>query len=407
MRRPGATARGVIVTAGGRNIVRVEDFHVEGGELVAVIGPSGTGKTTFLRALSRIRRRGIRVSGSITVEGSVSIIPQEPWYGVSSPYVATELSFSGLRIEELTSLLRELELEGKEFKATTSLSAGEAMRLAIASAMASGSEVLLVDEFSSYLDSESRDASIELLRREADSGRAVVVVDHSPWIVDYADRVYVSIGSTIREYSAKDVMEAYRDVYKLLEELAPPKPLDDIVLEARDLKYRYPDSQEILKGVDVELAKGSIAVVRGRSGSGKSTLLKVLAGVYKPSGGKLSCMCKRLLVPENPLFFLSEPTVAEELGGDKALASMVGLEKAFSNPIGVISSGERRRLALASAFKRGGEVILVDEPTVGLDPWSAAKILRLLVELALSGVGIVVASHSEVLARIANRVIEM
>jgi energy-coupling factor transport system ATP-binding protein len=86
---------------------------------------------------------------------------------------------------------------------------------------------------------------------------------------------------------------------------------------------------------------------------------------------------------------------------------MVGLEGRFDTPILRLSSGERRRLALASAYMRSPSLLLVDEPTVGLDPWNAARILELLVELASKGAGVVVATHSPGVGGIASKVVEV
>ena len=116
-------------------------------------------------------------------------------------------------------------------------------------------------------------------------------------------------------------------------------------------------------------------------------------------------------MPENPLLYLTEPTVGEELGGAAWLAERLGLDP--SKPIGVLSSGERRRLAIGSAYlhsalEGGGEALLfLDEPTVGLDPWSAEKVLSILGELAGKGAGIVVASHAPEIGLAATKTLEV
>jgi len=148
-------------------------------------------------------------------------------------------------------------------------------------------------------------------------------------------------------------------------------------------------------------------VIRGASGRGKTTLLKVLAGIYRASRGFVKARAKPQLVPENPLLYISSPTPREELGGDEGLARVAGLANRLDTPIAFLSGGERRRLAIASAYRRSPELLLLDEPSVGLDPWSALSVAKLVSHLARSGSAVVIATHDPYLRFLGTRVVEL
>ena len=418
------SARGLRVSGlrvyglGGRPILRGVDLSVAPGELVLVAGPSGAGKTTLLRAAAGLAGLlGLRVEGSVRVDGvpvgraepgAVAYVPQEPWAPLLTPYVATELGFLGLGEE----VARELGLERRLAAATALLSAGEAQRLAVAAAAASGARVLLVDEVTAYLDRWARLASARLLRRLADEGRAVVVVDHDLELWrGLADRVAYLEGGRVVVYGSVEDVPLYA-ARRLAEEKADEvrerveAAEGEACIEARGLAYSYPGGAAAVEGLNLEAACPGLTVLRGPSGSGKTTVLKLLAGLLRPRRGRVVRRCRPLYVPENPLLYLSAPTVREELGGDAALARLFGLEGLLDAPITVLSAGERRRLALASASRRPG-CVLVDEPTVGLDYISAVAVLEGLARAVERGSGLVVATHSEIVARAAPSVVEV
>ncbi len=394
------------------------------GEVLLVAGRSGSGKTTLLRTIAGIAGEllGLRVEGFVRVCGEkplkpenvakhVFYVPQEPWFSISCPYPVYELlSYTSRTLEEVSKALRELGVEHKLWDSSTNLSAGEAQRVALAEAMLSEKKLVLVDEVTSYLDPESRRKAINAVRKLAEQGTAVIVVDHdvARWRGIASRVLYLENG---RAKLFDDPLET--PIYAELEKLKRSRiELDTAsgarVLEARSLWYRYPDGEDfVLKGIDLEVRQGEILWIRGASGCGKSTLLKILAGILAPSRGWVERPRATQLVPENPLLYLSAPTPREELGDRVDLARSLGLEECLDTPILMLSSGERRRLAIASAYMREPRLLLIDEPTIGLDPWNARRVLELLAELARRGSGIAVASHGEELSVVATSILEV
>lgn len=173
----------------------------------------------------------------------------------------------------------------------------------------------------------------------------------------------------------------------------------------------------VLCGVDLELARGAVLGLVGPNGSGKTTLLRILAGVDRPSAGLLSVLGgspeeRRVRprigwLPEDSPFppELSARATLELLGSlsglgrrearrrGEALLGRVGLAEHARRPLGRYSRGMRRRFGLAQAWLADPELILLDEPTAGLDAAGFGVLEDLLGEAARAGTSVVLSSH--------------
>jgi ATPase components of various ABC-type transport systems, contain duplicated ATPase len=419
------------VYANSQTILRGITFSLEKGERLLVVGRSGSGKTTLLRSLTGIAQEIFRLSvfGSVSVYGEKVLnsveaskhffyVPQEPWYSIATPYPVLELLFDNrcnMCLKSIESFARKLGVYEKLYEASTDLSAGEVQRLALLQALAVKSHTVLIDEITSYLDSEARRNVVEAVKIISEQGVAVVVVDHDIelWRGSVDKVLYIESGVGKLYEDPMDTPMAL-DLKRLRNELKNSKHVVESsrgtpVLVAEGVWFKYPDAADyILKDVYVTIHPHEVTWIRGGSGKGKSTLLKVLAGVLKPSRGWVKRFIKEVqLVSENPLHYISNPTVGEELQWDTSLAMLIGLESKLDTPITLLSSGERRRLAIASAFRKQPKLLLIDEPTVGLDPWNAIAVVKLLSLLQSRGSAIVVASHGEEFECIASRIVEV
>ncbi|MCD6323772.1 MAG: ATP-binding cassette domain-containing protein [Desulfurococcales archaeon] len=407
--------RGVKVQLQGREIIKHATLELSEGEAVVVAGPSGSGKTTFLRVISGAIPNifGGFVKGLIhpdleTRVKAIGYLPQEPWFGIATPYVWSEIaSFSNcITDKEIEAHLTQYGLQPLKDRSTYTLSAGETQRLAIAAAEASGKELLLLDEPTSHLDLENslrvKDAVKSLLKE----GRSALIIDHNPSFWDgLASEIYALVGGELRAYTP----EIYAEPEERLEVLEPPNPKGGAVLEVRIASFRHPGSEkEVLRNVSFTVEEGGVTVVIGPSGIGKSTLLKVIVSAVRYGRTFVKASGKILYIPDNPLLYFTAPTLLKEVGSNGFdLLKRFGLEKAASTPIGRLSSGERRRGAIASALGRGASVVLMDEPTIGLDPLNKVEVLEAIREAAELGTGFLIATHDPDVLRIANEVIRL
>ena len=172
-------------------------------------------------------------------------------------------------------------------------------------------------------------------------------------------------------------------------------------IEVRDLSVVV-GSREVLANVSLEVGSGEVIGITGPTGSGKSTLLKVIAGIipklyssFKVSGSVSVCGLSPLdavrrglvaYVPQDPSSYFIGSTVAEELLFVRDLSSLRGygiIDDVLSDPsrkIHELSDGQLYKLLVAAAVGSGTKVLLLDEPTSHVDPWSLGNVLKLLRE---------------------------
>jgi energy-coupling factor transport system ATP-binding protein len=206
-------------------------------------------------------------------------------------------------------------------------------------------------------------------------------------------------------------------------------PLLSPVISACEVWYRY-NGTEALRGVTLEVQRGELVALMGRNGSGKSTLLKNLVGLLQPQRGTirildhdtretpLSEMTQRVgFVPQNPNRLLFQETLGDELAftcrahqiapaGADSLLDQLGLTDHVDAYPRDLSTGERQRAALAAILVAQPEILLLDEPTRGLDYLNKEQLTVLLDELQRRGVTVVMATHDvELVARCADRVV--
>ena len=366
------------------------------GEAVLVLGRSGSGKTTLLRALSGIlREAGGSLKGRVSVSGSIYVVPQEPWDGILgyTPLmdVALSLSASNRDPRAADSYLGRMGIESLWDRPCHLLSAGEARRLNLASSSAFAPDILLLDEASAFLDEKGRGILVEQVEEFLSSGGSAVIVDHdpTPW------RGVVSETLILEDGAPSD------GIPPAPEPRWEKAPKGDLVAEVEDLWFRFPGSRWILKDVSLSVSRGEVVAVLGPNGSGKTTLLRILLGALRPSRGRVWAS-RPLMVPENPLLFLSGARTEDE--APEGLLSEFGLPR--GRACRTLSSGERRRLAIAAALGEGADLLLLDEPTAGLDPWSRSRVVE-AIGRARRHSGIVIATHDPGLASMADRTIEL
>lgn len=187
-----------------------------------------------------------------------------------------------------------------------------------------------------------------------------------------------------------------------------PVKYGDTILQGKDIFYSYTKGKPVLEDFSVFIPKGSFFAILGGNGSGKTTALKLLSGVYAKCGrGKVIRRGKTLYLAQNPQSLFTEITVQEELmvvlAGEASVEEakkeaermldfleLYGLEK--SNPMD-LSGGEKQRLALGKILLRRPEILLLDEPTKGLDAAFKNKLSQLFLKLREGGMTIVMASH--------------
>ena len=413
-------------------------FAVPEGAFALLIGATGSGKSTLLRlAKPEIAPAG-RLGGSVRVFGTdprelgaqasaraVGYVFQSPDAQIVCDTVWHELAFGlenlGVPEPEMRRRVAETcNFLGVEpwFRARTAeLSGGQRQVLALASALAMRPRLLLLDEPTSMLDPLAEKNFLSLLfRANRELGVTVVVATHAPWsMVDYATCAFALEGGSVRVAPLSEVVaEPPLEV-----PAAPVRSIKKDALLADDVWYRYDrDARWVLRELDLAVGEGEIRALVGSNGCGKSTLLSALAGVVRPARGRVrnGLASSQALLPQAPKALLSCETMADELkawsraGGygraevDAALARL-GLEDAADRHPYDLSGGQQQLLALEKLLLVRPRLLLLDEPTKGLDLAERERVARRLAEARDDGATVLLATHDMGFVRaVADRV---
>ena len=199
--------------------------------------------------------------------------------------------------------------------------------------------------------------------------------------------------------------------------------MNEVHLSIKNLSYTYPDGTHALKNVNMEILKGQKVAIMGPNGAGKSTLFSHFNGLTEPKSGYLEIDGKKMeydkktlleirqkvgIVFQDPNDQLFAPTVKEDVAFgpmnlglsyeevekrvDEALA-LVGMKKFKDKTPHHLSGGQQKRVAIAGIIAMKPEIMILDEPTAGLDPQGVDKVLDILNNLNKEGMTIVISSH--------------
>jgi energy-coupling factor transport system ATP-binding protein len=405
--------------------------------LVLLSGASGSGKSTLLRVCNGLIPHfhggviggGARVLGHDVVRTPtremarhVGFVFQDPELQAVYPSVERDVAFGienlGIaRPEMLRRVADALDLCGighLRSRAVATLSGGERQRLALAGVLAMRPRLLVLDEPFSQLDPAGSRALLAALGAAVSAGTTALVAEHRHHLVSgRADRWLLMSGG------------------RAVESAPPPAPLTPPSAPPR----AAPPGSELswrLQGVsaghgrvpvlhDLELAGGTgeVVVLTGDNGSGKTTLLRTIAGLLPPLSGRVERRPGRIAyLPQNPSALLHRATVRSEVewtlrrtgsgAGAGALLDELGLGAVAGRDPRDLSTGQRQRAALAAVLAGAPPLVLLDEPTRGMDGAARESLVAALSGIARAGGCAVVATHDrQLVAAAASRVVEL
>ncbi|QOZ33732.1 branched-chain amino acid ABC transporter ATP-binding protein/permease [Bradyrhizobium sp. CCBAU 53421] len=451
------------ISFGGVRAVQGVSFKAAPGAVTSIIGPNGAGKTSALNLLCGFYRpqAGTVKLGDRDVTGMTSHLLAR--VGVARTFQTTQL-FGSLTILEnillaervgrlggVVSALRNPETErfarfllrfagvdGDVDRLADSLSHGEKRLVEIARALALRPRILLLDEPAAGLSKGDKQRLTALLRRIADLGIAVIIVEHDmPMIMSLSDLIVVldggkriAIGDAAAIRNDPLVRKAYLGDATPGEKRREPRPArQGTALEVKTLDSFYGLSRA-LNGIDLVVAPGEAVAVLGANGAGKTTLMRSIAGLEPPrSTGEVRLAETRIdrmpahvrarsgvvLVPEGRQVF-PELTVKQnlQLGAyarkgidlDAEIEAMFvrfpRLKERIDQRAGLLSGGEQQMLAVARGLLTGPKIYMLDEPSLGLAPLVVDELFASFERLRSEGMTIIVvdqmAGHALALA---------
>lgn len=394
----------------GRPVLEGASFELGDGEAMLVTGPTGSGKTTLLYALGGLLQgyMGGLQSGQIYIDGLspsealrrhlVLYVPQDPSNSFLGFDVYTELRWRGASEEKVKEVASALGISGLLGRKVYELSGGEAQKVSVAFALASGYRLVLLDEPFANLDERSRRELVELLKLAMDMGTSFVVAEHRTSYLSGLAGTRLSL-SVAQELPGRFPLE--------------PRPIgrSGVAVEARGLSYSY-DGRPALSGLDLDVRYGEVVALVGENGSGKSTALKIIAGLLR--GPRIRRNYRKVgFVLQSPELQFVGDTVFEEASLEAhdrswvvpVLRYMGLLERGSAAPQS-LSRGQRVRLAVASAALKRPDVLLLDEPTEGQDRFGIEAIKEVVGWARGSGFAVLLVTQERWFAdEVADRVV--
>lgn len=387
----------------------------------------------------------------------IGIVGQNPINGFVTDIVEDELAFSmealnlpeetmRKRIEEVLDLLSLNQIRNRKI---ATLSGGEQQRVAIAAAMVLHPKILVLDEPTSALDPVAAEEVLAILQRLVhDLGITVIIAEHRlERVIGYVDSVIeISANGQTRIGKPEEILKdskiappivklaralklpqislSVRDLRKNTEAIrnngkeleVTPEVYGRNLIETENLSVAY-ENNIALQPINLKIKVGEIIALMGRNGAGKSSLIKALLNVasYK---GNINNFAKRIgYIPQNAndlLYHQSVTAECEQTDRDNGLKSgttaslleeLAPTVKLNSHPRD-LSEGQRLALVLAIVLAPKPDLLVLDEPTRGLDYESKSLLIRLLTESATNGAAVFIATHDvELVAELASRII--
>jgi energy-coupling factor transport system ATP-binding protein len=421
-------------------------FQAEPGEIVLIAGASGSGKTTLMRCINGLiphSYKGGELTGEIRVMGRdpgrlslaemsrlVGTVLQDPEKQIVASYVANEIAFGLENLgvprpemrQRIDTVLDHLGIRHLRDRETFQLSGGEKQKVVVAAILILEPSILLLDEPLANLDPYSLRETLHLIRRLADEGKTILLIEHR--IEDVLkirpDKILFLKDGEQRYFGDVSGFEAVADprqvklpaplaIRRLREEGLPPSN-DQVqatirsasapegeapLLRFENVSYWYEPQQPVLQEVNLAVRSGDVIALLGPNGAGKTTLVKHAIGLLKPRQGRVWVQgrdSKQVTVAQvartlgyvfqSPSHMLFAPTVAEELAfGPRNLGyeaetidrnvtaalNTVDLSERAGDPPLALSFGQQKRVTIAAVIAMQSRILVMDEPTAGQD----------------------------------------
>ncbi|MBP1968606.1 ABC-type glutathione transport system ATPase component [Virgibacillus natechei] len=437
------------------------DMKIYEGEIVAVIGASGSGKSLLANAILGILPEHAQLSGILNYKGEpitaekqtalrgkeISLIPQsvhalDPLMKTSKQVQAVVRK--GNRKTTQREVFQQIGLPIEvEKQYPFELSGGMARRVLAATSIISSANLIIADEPTPGLDPHALNETVYPIKELATAGKGIMFITHDiNTALKIADRVVVmNEGETVDQANVEDftgkgerLKHPYtRKLWNVLPQndfvslKSPPvnamvKPMDGSLV-VKEMAYHYPNESPIFEQLNLKLNAGEVVGLFGYSGSGKSTMAQLIAGYMNPHEGTVEVdgetdFRARIhpvqLIWQHPEAVINpkwqmKKILTEAQVSDKELLQVLEIkEEWLSRYPSELSGGELQRFCVARALHENTKYIIADEMTTMLDAITQAQIWQAVLKLARQrNIGVLAISHDHhLLQRVSDRVID-
>jgi energy-coupling factor transport system ATP-binding protein len=436
--------------------IRDISFSAFSGEILLIAGASGCGKTTLIRCINGLIPRSYKgeLAGRVLLAGQetnswslakisqkIGTVLQDPERQILGTKVLHEVAF-GLEnlalprpeiISRVDAALNYLNISYLRQRETFNLSGGEKQKVALAGVLAMQPNVLLLDEPLASLDPASAYETLDMVRRLADEGMTVLLVEHRvedvlrirpERVMFMADGQIKYLGSLEGLGEVVDYREVKLPAKVVIERASkdPPPPemnilpsstgkgnVKETLVRFENVAFDYESGTEVLHGINLEIQRGDVIAVLGPNGAGKTTFVKHAIGLLKPKNGVVRVNGRDTreasvaeiagtlgYVFQSPSHMLFAPSVQEELSFgprnlkhpqdqiEKEVAEALKIvnlsEKLKDSPL-ALSFGQQKRVSIAAILAMRSRILVMDEPTAGQDYFNYMNFMNAILQL--------------------------
>ena len=429
------------------------DLEIAYGQRIAIIGKNGSGKSTLSKIIAGLSSPdsgivtlcGIKVFETNNVDSkayqkareSIGALFQSPEDQIVTTVVEDDVAFGLENLcaskefmkQNISNALRAVNMENHRFSDPSNMSGGQQQSVAIASSIATKSKLLVLDEPTSMLDSCAKEDVDKLFDKLQTSGTTIVQVTHKISECKNADRILMLENGKLRDVSLLELDEFFTEKSPAVIEsksMTENAKKSNTAIEISNLNVSYTNSQSpIIRDYSLSVKSGEIVAIMGKNGCGKSTLAKAICALIKYDSGsicvngiKISEKTSKsqmreirknigyvMQLPEQQLF---AQTVFEDVAYGPKNFGLEGCELdsrvlntlkslhiehlAQKSPF-ELSGGQQRLAAIAGVLACNPKILVLDEPTAGLDFEYAKIVLKILSDLHNKGITIIVITH--------------
>ncbi|MCD6419046.1 ABC transporter ATP-binding protein [bacterium] len=414
-------------------ILRNIYLALDEGEKIALMGENGSGKTTLSLILAGIFKPS---KGSVVIDGvsiwdvpeknfrkKIGYVFQNPEDGFVADSIFRELAFGAENfalprdeiIIRIKNLIEKFEIDTG--KSPLELSGGMKARLSIASALATGAEIFILDEPESFLDLRGKKALISAIDDIAAESTIIHITQSSKIAKNYDSTYFIKNGH-LKIANSK----SFRKIEPPIESLKMPAR-GNLLMRLEDISFSYvPRQLKILKSISLEIHQGEVIGLVGSSGSGKTTLALIIAGILKSQKGFIDKKCRVAIAMQFPERQLFADTVMEDvmygpenlhlpdarISAEKSLEALGIFSELWNCSPFLLSDGQQRRVGIAGVLAVQPDLLILDEPFATLDFDGTIRVIEIIKNFAQSGKAVLIITHNtNILSKIAHRTVAM
>ncbi|MDG2007895.1 MAG: sugar ABC transporter ATP-binding protein [Alphaproteobacteria bacterium] len=438
---------------GAIHALKKVDFEINKGEIMGLVGENGAGKSTLVKIISgfdngyegeyKLNGQVVRFETPVKAELSGIAIAQQELSLIPNMSVAENIFLAGAKVKKFATL-KKLSEEAKPYLdavglsdidpsiRTNLLSVGEQHLVEVARLLSHDAQILILDEPTAALGEQESRRILDMVQKIADSGKSIIYISHRlDEIFKITNRIAIlRDGESQGIINTKDLnVDSLVEIMlgRELKNMFPVKPTkikEDTILEVKNL---WPDG--LIEPVNFKVQKGEILGLAGQLGSGAGEVLAAIAGALQIRSGSLVLNGKEFM-PSSPQqaiknkiaycssdrkkdgLFLGRPIMENLTSPALEVISKFGIRSAsteqkysknlaleflidvkrLNDESGLLSGGNQQKVALGKWLSISPEILLVNEPTRGVDVGAKSEIYQRMRELADNGTTIIFAS---------------